>query len=82
MVRPLHGDGSRSAFSAATSGNSGEDPARTALASVHYPKRNRTGIAEEFGRAAPSTGGFKGEPYGWEVGWSLVTGRFRSLAGN
>lgn len=49
---------------------------------VRYIKRNRTGIAEGSVERLQSTGGLKGEPYGWEVGWSLVTGHFRLRVDN
>lgn len=77
-VGPFDDDIGSSALLAATSGNSGEDPPRTApgVSSGTEQALRRSSVER------PSTGVFKGEPYGWEVGWSLVTEHFRLLADN
>lgn len=78
-VGPFDDDIGSSALLAATSGNSGEDPPRTAPG-VYLAEPNRhCGGVRSSGR---QPGVFKGEPYGWEVGWSLVTEHFRLLADN
>ena len=50
------------------------------VCALHQAEPN--GHCGGFGRAAAVNRGLKGEPYGWEVGWSLVTEPFRSRADN